>query len=139
LTFDQASTLVDVVSGPLWFDGGSTANGLNDLIPEAEAKELGGSLLLVKPENFQMMVTKEGGAFGPPRKKVRGHVGLAGFDYIFSVTDQIIEAEAAQLDENASRSIGEVLLCLSISEVFEKTNACYKLIAGVIERGSALG
>jgi hypothetical protein len=49
------------------------------------------------------------------------------------VTDPVIEAEFKAKAEGTRRIMSNPLLCLSISEVFESQNACYKLIAGVIE------
>jgi hypothetical protein len=55
-----------------------------------------------------------------------------GVDYAFSVTDGSIEREFHDARLGTSRYLRCPLLCLSVSEVFESQNACYKLIAGVI-------
>ena len=49
------------------------------------------------------------------------------------VTDPVIEAEFKAKSEGTRRIVSDPLLCISVSEVFELQNACYKLIAGVIE------
>ncbi len=129
----QLSQAIEKVSGCLWFDGGSSWNGQNDKIPADVATELPTSLKLVQPDELTMRVQTEGADFGRGKKKVRGQFSIGGFDYVFSVTDSIVEAELLKMPDGTERNIKRPLLCLSVSEVFEKQNACYKLIAGVLE------
>jgi len=124
---------IEQVRGCLWFDGGSTSNGENDKIPLEAAAKLRSSLKLVQPNELTMWVQIEGASFGKARKKVRGRFSLAGVDYVFAVTDSFIEREFKDAPEGTERTIASPMLCLSVSEVFEKQNACYKLIAGVLE------
>lgn len=63
---------------------------------------------------------------------IRGFFSLGRFDYAFSVTDGAIERDLQDARPGISRFLRSPLLCLSVSEVFECQNACYKLIAGVI-------
>jgi hypothetical protein len=75
----------------------------------------------------------ERGSFGDPQPKVRGYFSLSGIDYGLSVTDCNIESEFKSKPEGTERIIERPILCISVSEIFEQQNACYKLIAGVIE------
>ena len=134
IDFAQALSLIDQFSGPLWVDGYHTSNGLNDSIPVEMAEIMVGSLLLIQPDSLNMVATVEGKYFNNPKKKVRGSFSFSGSHYTFSVTDLKIEAEFLQQEEGFSRNTQKPLLCLSVSEPFEKQKACYKLIAGVIEQ-----
>lgn len=115
-----------------WFDGGSTKFGINDKIPANAAAQLSSSLKLVQPKGLFIKVQTEGGQFRQPRNVIRGYFALAGKDYAFSVTDGAIEREFHDARPGANKYLRSPLLCLSVSEVFESQNACYKLIAGVI-------
>lgn len=126
-------TALDEVSGPLWFDGGSTSYGLNDRIPSAVAKSLRSSLKLVQPDSIKMRLGIEGATFGRPKRKIRGSFGIAGIEYELAITDSFVEKSFASATEGKSRVITRPILCISVSEPFEKQNACYKLIAGVLE------
>jgi hypothetical protein len=49
------------------------------------------------------------------------------------LTDPSIEDEFSRYERGAERIVLKPLLCISISMVFERTRAYYKLIAGVME------
>lgn len=132
---EQLLAAVENVNGPLWFNGRSTSNGHNDEIPADIARTLPSSLILVQPERLELVFNIEGAGFGRGRPRVRGHFSLSGNDYTLMVTDPRIEAEFSRSSEGAARSVTKPMLCISISEVFKRQNACYKLIAGVIEPG----
>lgn len=124
---------IENVRGCLWYNGGSSRNGLNDVIPAEAAANLGSSLKLIQPNELTMTLRIEGADFGRARRMVRGQFSIGGFDYLLSVTDPVVENEFRSSAEGTERRIVQPILCLSVSEVFEKQNACYKLIAGVIE------
>jgi hypothetical protein len=134
IDFNRARGLVDQLGGPLWVNGYHTGNGTNDSIPGEIAEKMTGSLLLVQPEALSMVATVEGRNFNNPRRRVRGTFTFAAVDYKFSVTDNKIEAEFLEQSEGFSRVSRNPLLCLSVGELFKEQNACYKLIAGVIEQ-----
>ncbi len=87
LNWNQLSSAVEEVSGPLWVNGNSTYNGLNDRIEEGIAATLPNSLVLVRAENVTLIVGTEGAVFGNPHRRVRGHFSLAGEKYVLAVTD----------------------------------------------------
>lgn len=133
ITTQQLTAAVDKKKGPLWVNGQSTGNGQNDKLSSSVAKTQRNSLALVQPKQLVMKIDTEGKDFDNPRRKVRGEFQLDGERYVLAVTDPVIEAEFWKFKDGFSRSSESPILCISISEVFEKQNACYKLIAGVIE------
>jgi hypothetical protein len=129
----QVLAAVQRVDGPLWINAGSTRNGRNDEIPAGVAAGLPNSLMLVRPPALAMVLGIEGADYGKPRRKVRGHFSVGGYDYVLAITDPVIERGFRGQPEGFARDLRNPVLCISISEVFERQNACYKLIAGVIE------
>jgi len=125
------SRLVDPVA-PLWIDGHSTWNGMNDKIPLELARSLSSSLQLIHVEGLQLEVFSPGEAFGNPKRRVQGRFSHAGTDYALWVTDPGYERRyLAKLD--GAYGIGECYLTVSLGEPHE--GACYKLIAAIIECG----
>lgn len=115
---------------PLWIDGKHTSYGTNDAIDADVAATLTTSLRLVVPDTLTMTATAEG---WQGKRKVRGEFALGTTPYTLAITDPTIEIEFSQLAVGSGRTVQRPLLCISISEVFDAQNACYKLIAGVIE------
>ena len=128
----QLETGLDHPDGPLWLNGESTAGGLNDRVPAAVAEKQQHSLVLVQPESLTITVRTEGADRGNARRRVRGHFSLVGHDYVFAVTDPIVEKEIMAHPDGFSGELHKPILCISLSEKFEMQNACYKLIAGVM-------
>jgi hypothetical protein len=76
-------------------------------------------------------VFKPGEAFGNPKRRVQGQFRHCETDYQLWVTDPVYErAYLAKTDGNYE--IGETLLTISLGEPYN--DACYKLIAAIIER-----
>ncbi len=119
---------VEDPAGPLWLNGTSSSNGLNDRVPEAQANGLLRSLWVVRPEG--LVLTGEGKwTDSGPRPSVRAHFHLCGHRYSLVVTDPFIE------DHFLARGDGEIrrddaLLCLSLGELYR--GFAYKLVASVI-------
>ena len=133
LKVSQLDRAVEVLKGSLWLDGSSTGNGENDKVAQDAAAGLPNSLALVQPKRLIMIIDTEGAAFGNARRRVRGTFSLNGKNYILAVTDPRVERELRKEEDGSSRELKNPVLCISLSEIFEKQNACYKLIAGVIE------
>jgi hypothetical protein len=123
---------IEDVKGCLWFDGGSTFHGENDKIPAEAAGKLKTSLKLIQPNRLTISVQLEKPRLAKTKRAIRGSFSIAGFDYILSVTDSFMEEELRDAPEGTTRTLARPILCLSVSELFEKTNCCYKLIAGVL-------
>lgn len=128
--WNELSQLADPVA-PLWVNGQSTYNGLNDKIPLAMAGGLTSSLRLIHVDRLALSVFKPGEAFGNPKRRVQGRFQHDGVEYRLWVTDPAYErTHLAKPD--GDYEIGESFLTLSLGEAFN--DACYKLIAAVIER-----
>jgi hypothetical protein len=130
IDWEQLAAAVDHVDGPLWINGYSGSNGLNDRIPEGAARELPNSLLLIEPEEIEIAVGMEGGYEKPPYKKTRAHFHLNGHEYILAVTDPPIEDKYRKKEVGSYAVRTPTRLCISIGESFN--GFCYKLVAGMI-------
>ena len=64
---------------------------------------------------------------------MRGLFSLAGHVYALSITDPVAEKPILLQPDGFSTELQRPILCISLSEKFASQNACYKLIAGVIE------
>ena len=94
--------------------------------------KLPNSLMLIQPEQMTMVVGTEGAAFGRPKRKVRGYFALAGHEYVLSVTDSVVEGQIKDAPDGSRTEVRNPVLCISLGEIFEAQNACYKLVASVI-------
>ncbi len=110
----------------LWINGYHGPYGINDKIPQELAESLSSSLLLIKPENFLVIVHEESAI-----KKVRGQFDFKGITYNLAITDPCIE------NPYLSKCSGEypldtnpLYLTISLGEPYNAYR--YKLIAGVI-------
>ena len=119
--------------GPLWVNGESTTAGLNDRVSAEVAEEQPRSLVLVQPDRMTIKVGTEGTQLGQTRRRVRGLFSLAGHDYALSITDPLAEKPILLHPDGFITELQRPILCISLSEKFASQNACYKLIAGVIE------
>lgn len=127
--------LVDPVE-PLWINGHSTYNGVNDQIPLSLAGVLSSSLRLVRVDRMTISVFKPGEVFGNHKRRVQGRFRHDGTEYRLWVTDPDYErAHLAKPD--GVHEMGESFLTVSLGEPFK--DACYKLIAAIIEKGGGAG
>jgi hypothetical protein len=130
LTWDDLPSLADP-AGPLWLNGDSTYNGMNDRIALAQATALRSSLQLVCVDRLTLSVLKPGEAFGNPKRRVQGRFRHAGADYHLWVTDPVYE-RAYLAKPDGDYRIGESFVTASLGE--PHNGYCYKLIAAIIER-----
>jgi hypothetical protein len=93
-----------------------------------EIKNLTHSLLLIKPEKFEV-VNKVYEDSDQPKQRLVFHFN--GFDYDFSITDPIF-LRNNQRNPHFIKRLNEVVLCLSVGIKFPMTNKHYKLVAGII-------
>ena len=127
--WDDAVNALDDISGPLWRNIESTQYGINDTVPEEVAHQLSTSLCLIRPNEIELHVNREGGDFGPPRRRVRCSFVLNEVSYKFVVTDPIIERHYLA-QSNGSYSIEDAIFCISLSGLFQGHS--YKLVAAMI-------
>jgi len=131
-----AQSLLPALDHPkraLWMNGESTSGGLNDRVPAEIAERRSNSLVLVQPDRLTIKVATENAQTEQARRRVRGHFSLAGCDYILSITDPVAEKPMLAHPDGFTTELQRPILCISLSEKFVSQNACYKLIAGVIQ------
>ncbi len=129
-SWNDLGRLIDPAA-PLWTDGHSTYNGRNDMIPLDRATGLTSSLRFVRVERLTLSVFKPGEAFGNPKRRVQGRFVHHGRGYRLWVTDPGYEREYL-LKPDGDYEVGESLLTISLGE--PHNDACYKLVAAIIER-----
>ena len=117
--------------GKLWQNGYSTANGVNDRIPVAEAARESSSLKMIHVDSFELRVFAPSNAFGNAKRRVQGRFAFSGQQYAFWVTDPIIERRYLR-QADGQHQLGECFLTISLGEPFHGFN--YKLIAAVLEK-----
>ena len=117
---------------PLWINGDSTYNGLNDKLPlEPPRGSPPGSLRLIRVERAELAVFSPGEAFGNSKRRVQAQFRYSGASYKLWVTDPAYERKfLAKLD--GVYPVGECHLTVSVGESYD--GACYKLVAAIIER-----
>ncbi len=64
---------------------------------------------------------------------MRGHFSLGGHEYALSITDPVVEKPILLHSDGFSSELQRPILCISLSEKFDSQNACFKLIAGVVQ------
>lgn len=116
--------------GPLWINGQHTSNGMNDQIPLALARGLTTSLRLVRVDDLAISVFRPGEAFGNLKRRVQAQFSHSGDPYHLWVTDAVYERRYLASPDGAHQ-IGEAILTASLGEPYN--NACYKLVAAIIE------
>lgn len=132
LTWEELRELVDAVP-QLWINGHSTFHGRNDKVPLELAHQLTTSLCLIHVENVVLSVFSPGQAFGDQKRRVQARFTYSGADYRLRVTDPLYERRYLAMP-NGDHQLGECLFTVSLGEPFN--NACYKLVAAIMERPS---
>lgn len=118
---DQADT-----KGPLWADGDSSYNGMNDRMPLSISEEQDESLALVQPTALRFRVFR-----ALKKRQVRARFGLGEHEYDLAVTDPIIETRFLRKSNGEYPHERDALLCISIGEPFDGYQ--YKLVATLID------
>ena len=132
--WDDLERLADPLER-LWFDGHKTYNGLNDRIPLDAAQAVQSSLRLIRVKQLELRVFRPGEEFGDPKRRVQGRFVHAGARYWLWVTDPLYERRYLQRSDG-TYTIGECFLTISLGEPHK--DACYKLIAAIIERNGGV-
>lgn len=116
------------LAGPLWINGYSTANGLNDKIPIHLANGLMTSLGLIRVDELTLAVFESG--FERPKRRVQAQFHHDGSDYCLWVTDPRFAREYLAR-QNGNYPIGSCYITISLGEAFQ--GATYKLVAAIIK------
>jgi len=122
------SAFADPVA-PLWLDGESTVNGINDKISLGDATDLTSSLRFILVEHLIVSVFVPSAMFGSIKRRVQGRFEFSGVTYGLWITDPIVEAKYLS-QANGKYAMGQCYLTISIGEPYY--GFCYKLIAAVI-------
>ena len=123
-SWHDIAAAVDVIKGPLWWNGDSSYNGINDRVPASEYKKLSSSLLLIRPEGLKIHVGQ-----GYNKREVRASFSYSTNDYKLKVTDPI--AERLYLSgPDGSNGVSDADLCISLGEPFN--GFTYKLVAALV-------
>ena len=114
---------------PLWINGHSARNGLNDRVPLAKTAAINNSLRLIKVDALTITVSE------PARPSadfpiLRGSFNYLGDEYRFRITDPTSESGSLNLSYG-DYCVGERYLVISLGEPFE--GHAYKLIATIIK------
>jgi hypothetical protein len=128
-TWRQAHAAVDGNGKPLWHNGSSSYNGVNDRVAEVQAIPKDGSLRLIEVTDLRVCVALEGAEFGNGKRKVRGRFTHDGVGHYLSITDPLVERRYLS-GEDGVFPLDHALLCISLGEPFN--DWAYKLIAAVI-------
>lgn len=127
---------VDAPNGPLWENGNSSRNGLNDQVPAARVAVYKQSLYLIQPESLHIVVGMDDNSPYQNRRRVRAHFELGTETYHLVVTDPPVEREFFA-KKDGQYSVEEALICVSLSEPYN--GYAYKLAAAVITPKRARG
>lgn len=116
---------------PLWINGDSTNNGLNDRLSlEPPHGSPPGSLRLIRVDQAEFAVFSPGEVFGNPKRRVQTQFRYFGAPYKLWVTDPTYERTYLEKPDGVY-PIGECHLTVSVGAF---KGACYKLVAAIIER-----
>jgi hypothetical protein len=133
VTWSDLERFADPV-GSLWVDGVHTYNGLNDKIPLAQVGDIRSSLRFLHVNELLLSVYRPSEAFGNPKRRVQGRFRHGSNEYHLWVTDPVYEC-AFLSKPDGDYTCGESFLTVSLGEPYN--DACYKLIATIIERAGS--
>jgi hypothetical protein len=127
LPWDALQALTDN-SNSLWANSDHTNAGFYDCISEAEAATMEGSLYLIRPDNFDIIVGRN---IFNGKKIYRADFGYQGTHHNLSVTDPVVRDVFGPRDEGRY-PVNNVYLCVSLTHPYEHDGRCHKLVAAVI-------
>lgn len=127
--WNDLERIVDPIA-PLWINGNSTYNGMNDRVSLAAAASLMSSLRLVRVDRLTLSVFSPGEAFGNTKRRVQGRFRYDREDYWLWVTDPDYE-RSYLAKPDGTYEIGECFLSISLGEPLNEF--CYKLIVAIIK------
>jgi hypothetical protein len=129
LPWDRLEELRDEVAS-LWINNDHTKGpGLYDCISQTDALVLHDSLVLIKPENFNVEVDKH---YWTGKKTYRASFDYNDTHYNLSLTDPVARDVYAGKEEG-TYSLTDLYLCVSLTEPYEHDDRCHKVVAAIIK------
>ena len=119
----------------LWVDGFSTRNGLNDRVPNREARTLASSLRFIRVDELAIYVFAPGADYGKRKRRVQGKFRHASNPYELWVTDPLVEKSYLRKGDG-KYELGACYMTISLGEPYG--GARYKLIAAIIRPAGSL-
>ena len=116
---------------PLWVDGYSSSNGINDGVPLRAASGLRDSLRLIWTDNIELSVSAPWEYRGDFRRFVRARFRYQGTEYGLRVTDPVCEDRYLEMPVG-EYPIGGRFIAASLAER-PYYGFYYKLIAAIID------
>lgn len=119
----------------LWSNAEHTATGQANCVAAAAAVSADRSLYLIQCSELRIARLRKPGG-GPA---YRGTFAMNGRSYTLAVTDPVATLPIAYLrdDEEATITVKEPCLCVSLAEPFSGDGRCHKLISAVIAKPEA--
>lgn len=131
IDWDSLVELVEDYDEPLWEPTQSSTHGLNDEIFRPSSHGIKSSLVLIKPDDIRIRISNEDSGQWGIKRKIRTVFTHNDKEYILSLTDPAVEKKLKDAKIGVY-SIKEAILCISLSEVYEKTGCSYLLVAALI-------
>ena len=135
VSWDSVYRLCDPAT-PLWIDGDSTYYGRNDRVHLDQSRTLTHSLRFIHVNRLRLSVFTTNGRFGT-RRRVQGRFRHKGNDYWLWVTHPEYE-DFYLAKPDCTYDLGESFLTISLGGPSHQ-DACYKLIAAIIQSDSLRG
>ena len=130
ITWNALRPAIDRDAGSVWGTGNSSYNGRNDRLSEEEIEIYKGSLLLLEPEQFVLVVAEERTNLYHLRRRVRAEFVWKQAFYRLSVTDPVIEKQYLAMP-NGKYTLKDVVACFSVGHP-HTDGMCYKFCAGIM-------
>ena len=115
----------------LWINSDRTNNGaFNCISMNSRPVALESSSVLIKPNNFAVeVVLNDLGS--KIKERLLRNFRLQPVHYSLRITDPFI-TKRCESKEDRKSAFGDVFLCISLTELYDKDHRCHKLIAAVI-------
>jgi hypothetical protein len=127
--WETIEKMLESHNGPLWTSGNSTYHGVNDKVSEEIAATLDFSLLLIRPNDLNILVRVESGFEGRPgKRRARARFNIDGESYLLQITDPKVEAEYLGRGDG-TYAVDDAIVCLSLSEAWN--GFVFKLVATI--------
>ena len=128
MSSQEARQLAAPLQPPLWVDGNSSTHGLNDRVSRACLIGISSSLKFIHLDRLILHSLMEDQKDAPPKRAIRAIFSHGSAEYKLKLTDP--KYWNLEIGEHHLR---DVLICVSLGEIYEKTGHAYKIVASVIK------